>query len=587
MKRIHRKQKGGESGKGKVIKIISPEDGQDKTREVLELLRKNTRITDKILRFETDDSSNAFTIVFNKAEENEGQFNMGVGFVQEHPNWFARIHTVESNDIREIESGIYLYELCPNYFIQYHGIYHITGLFYLQFMDKIDYTLFKYIMYYLEQSPYRTDLPKIVNELCPMIYSLMFQKIVLQEMKYRRFQERYIDFKADNIGIRALPSDASHPTVVEFKGIGVKLPLQFELLGTPTVIRMILFDQQIVLNRHHTDDHAFIYDLIKHHLWAPYGRYASSKQFDLQGFRTDTKKETERNSYRGLIQAAECSHEKAYESIAETLLLDEGKERYKDIYRVVMNLLADSLMFPLPDKERVNTALPEGLSLYNASLIYENVSVFSNEFYKRIPNEDLRNYIRGFNVSTLITICGRVLKDTTIAMEPMVRRFYTDYDDGLRLKLQHCVYLNDTDFNAFISILRDSVKTIETFFKSDKSQALKKQNDTYEWIVPEFARIYTEQWISIYSTWRRLVRDAFILGEPKGDGKINLLEAKNEAWRFDAVFRDLVRVAGFSYNVGEERTMRVEMVPFVPPEKEVFMTLEGFKKIIEPGTLGV
>lgn len=585
------KQRGGNNNIGKVIKIISLGDGQDITQGIYTELNADQRVSGRTLRFETDDNK-GLTIQFYETIENEGQFNKGVGTVEEHPEWFARIHKVESNDKEQIESGLLLYTMCPYYFIQYHGIYHIIGNFYLQLMDKVDFTLFKYIIYYLEKSPNRMDLPAIVNELCPMIYSLIFQSIILKEMKYRRFQERYIDFKADNIGIIPVVNDPSQPTTVMFEGLGIRLPLQFNLLGQPTTIYMKLIDQQIIANPnmiYHNTFNAFIYDLVKTYIWAPYGRNIYSKQFNIREFRTDTKKIDAVESYRSLINAAECSHEKAYEAIVETLLLDEGRERYKDIYRVVMNLLAESLMFSFPDKEKLETALPEGLSLYNASLIYnnynENIDIFSEEFYKKIitnkdteADEDLRNYIRLFNVSTLKIHYHNVLKNIDIG-ESFIRDFHTNYNDSLRLKLQHCVYMNDNDFDVFISMLRDSVKIIEAFFKSDNSLALKKRNVTYEWIIPEFSRIYTEQWISIYSTWRRLVREFFILGEPKGDGKINLLEAKNEAWQFDAVFKDLVRVAGFSYNTGEERTMGVKMVPFVPPEKEVSITLEEFKKI--------
>ena len=565
----------------------------------------NRRMNGETLRFKINDNQ-YYTIQFNPKVENEGQFNLGVGTVLEEPEWFARIQNVSSNDERVILTGTLLHDLSPVYFVKYRGIYKITTIsvaekkpienYSLELMDKVDFTLFKYVVHYIktvlqqqpkdlsENNPKEEQLNQMLDELCPMMYSLWFQKIILEEMKYAKYNERYIDFKADNIGLVFKP-DESNLMCVYFDGLDVALPIKFKLLGQPTTVRMVLFDQQIQTNGIYTPvEHAYIYMCMKS-LWSLYGRTDIDKRLKLNSFRTDSKNKSDKDLFTKYFISSICLNEKAYNYLIQNLFVSE---KYKPFYEICVNIDIVNDLFLKDNITQLNTTMKAwGIKLLYTDVITleelkdenNNNKGFTKSFYENIHSNDIEDLIKFYINSGIDTLQYH----TNLALQSIQIKgvqFY-NYNDKIQEIFKLVAYLKDEDFNKFIVIIDEIKKEITDYY----NKVYKDRNIYYKWLIPEYIRIYNDQWINIYSTWRSLVREHFILGAPRGT-KIHLLEARNEQFRFAPVFKDLLDLANVQFPFGKDKDKDTRLeVPFtsviIPqPSEEASLSLDEFIDIL-------
>ena len=164
------------------------------------------------------------------------------------------------------------------------------------------------------------------------------------------------------------------------------------------------------------------------------------------------------------------------------------------------------------------------------------------------------------------------------------KKFYNK--DSITLEVFKLVaYLSDDDFNKFIRLIKEIEDTIRQYYTNYTINGVSDMNKYYKWLVPEYIRIYNAQWIYVYSSWRTMVREHFILGKPNNTN-IHLLEARDERYRFAPVFKDIIKAANIRYPFGTESAMDKRLtVPFhtisIPmPSEEPSMTLKEFLTIL-------
>ena len=667
MTRTQRKHriKGGNQENLSKIRSIKDETNADVTAKIIEnimntkLTIPDRRIGDKQLTFETTDN-NTYTINFIKVDDNEGQFNFGVGNVIGHPDWFARIHMVSSDDNTVIQAGRLLHDLSPFYFVKYHGIYKIekpeigkpkpifinpfaekepVENYSLELMDKIDFTLFKYVIHYIKNKLKpneildETQVNEMLNELCPMVYSLWFQKIILEEMKYAKYNERYIDFKADNIGLVFKPDESKLTCVYFNNGLDVALPIKFTLLGQPTTVRMVLFDQQIQTNEKYIlyGEHAYIFIAMRE-IWSPHNpnkKNEINKNLMFANIiNTNTRDETDKEIRRKYVTGSMCLNENAYEYLIQNLF---ETEKYKPFYELCVNIdIVNNLLLKEDIKQLKNIMEAWGIKLLYTNIITldelkdeTNTKYFTKSFYDNIKDdniiENIKLYIssglykinlekkKAFDINVYQIIDTKIINLLSISTNTKIKTFYEKYRYQYRVlpdKFNNIIqilynedktnqeifklvaYLKDDDFESFKALIGTIQQGINEYFsKLNIQNANWNESISYKWFIPEFIRFYNDQWIKIYSTWRSLVREHFILGAPRGT-KIHLLEARNEQFRFASVFKDLLDLANvkFPFDKDKDKDTRLD-VPFtsvyIPkPSEEASLSFIEFIDIL-------
>jgi hypothetical protein len=549
-----RKRSGGSGSEKEAFKGLTVIRMTDNAgSEVPPITRETPRLSDITRKFTTSDGK-TYTVTFKPALENEGQFNLGVGSVTEDPKLFARIQEVDAMEMNDntIYAGFLLHRMAPDWFVDYKGVYRIGAPgspLHLEIMEKVDTTLFYYIVefvknYLINKIPEMTlesltedDIKKMLAELCPFIYRLYFQKMVIEEIKYKTFGERYIDFKADNIGLM-LGAD-----------------------GKPT--QMKLFDQRLGKTSFLPKSHAIIYEWTTNAMKTVTSN--NETQFSLISFRSDVKQENAKKLYRSLLQA-NCENEQSIHQVIRSLLL--GDDRLKTIYNVCIHLKLWDNMLVFPEAQyKENVDIKE----INGEMYYMDTLVDSTELMKRqqaLKGENESKNI--FNLQSIETRAGYLLQNQNSLM--LLKMLITSLNVNRKQKLKLCVYLTDSDFEAFVASLNGEYSR---WINPEDYNYYKKNRSYYEgydWFVEEFVRLSVEQIVGLMRIWRTLVRTHFILG-PIEDTKIWLMEAKEETFRFPALFKALCLRA----NVQGMEGILSELKERVLPTEVPVLSLEAFK----------